>query len=296
MNSMHDTTSTTRPSGELRTSELLRRILTDNPEVETFSVGKILSALGSERLEASLMVFSLPGIVPVPTERGGVCLPAAAVASQMVAGQKKIPIPRFVLGRSISRRALAVAIHSVLPLLEASEKTLRKRWNWVSHANTRRAVGVFVFLLALAIAWPLFGFNALHATSIFVMALGMAEQDGLALLIGVLVGVLSLVLLLASGLSLRSLRMKAAAWLRKVAMKLGLAAFVRFLRAQGYELVAKILTFKWSHILMLWDPERKSAHRAPRVRPGPQRLPPSKPTTQVPLSVPFMARVPVGRA
>lgn len=245
-----------------RTSELLRGILTNNPDVEAFSVERILAALGEERLEASLMVFSLPGIVPVPTQAGGVSLPTAAVGCQLFAGQKQLQIPRFVLTRTISRKALAVAIHAVLPLLEASEKTLRRRWNWVSHANTRRAVGVFVFLLALAIAWPLFGFNALHATSIFVMALGMAEQDGLAVLIGALAGVLSLVLFAAAGLSGRALRAKAATWLRKLALKLGLSALAKYLHARGHRVIAQILTFQWSNLLLIWDPERNAARRA----------------------------------
>jgi hypothetical protein len=208
------------------------------------------------------MMFSLPGFVPVPTQYGAVSLPTAALACKMLAGQKQLKIPRFVLTRTISRKALAVAIHAVLPLLEASEKRLRRRWNWASHANTRRAVGVFVFLLALAIAWPLFGFNALHATSIFVMALGMAEQDGLAILVGALAGLLSLVLFAASGLSSRALRAKAGTWLRKIAMKLGLAAFARYLHARGHRVIAQILTFQWSNLLLIWDPERTLARRA----------------------------------
>lgn len=265
MNGTHAAASTSRATNGAsseRTSELLRGILSKNPGVEVFSVERILSALGEERLEASLMMFSLPGIVPVPTQYGAVSLPTAALACQMLAGQKQLKIPRFVLTRTISRKALAVAIHAVLPLLEASEKMLRPRWNWASHANTRRAVGAFVFLLAVAIAWPLFGFNALHATSIFVMALGMAEQDGLAILIGALAGLLSLVLFAASGLSGRALRAKAGTWLRKIAMRLGLAAFARYLHTRGHRVIAQILTFQWSNLLLIWDPERIAARRA----------------------------------
>ena len=79
-------------------------------------------------------------------------------------------------------RALAVAIHASLPVLEAIEKIARPRWLWLSHSRLRQALGLFVLLMALGLAFPLFGLGSLHATSIFVIALGMAEQDGLAML------------------------------------------------------------------------------------------------------------------
>jgi hypothetical protein len=274
MNSINDSAHarTTDEASPVRTSELLRRILSDNPGVETFTVERVLASLGKDRLEASLIMFSLPAIVPVSTELGAVSLPTGAVACQMLSGERQIAIPRFVLRRTISRKSLAVAIHSVLPLLEASEKMLRPRWNWVGHPNTRRAIGLFVLLLTLAIAWPLFGFNALHATSIFVMALGMAEQDGLAVLIGAVVGFLSLVAFALSGMSAQALRVKSVNWLRKMAMKLGLTAFARYLRARGYRVIARILTFQWSDLLSIWDPEGIAARRRARRPPAPKAL------------------------
>lgn len=241
-----------------RTSEILRGILAKNPGVKAFSVQRILAAIGSERLEASLMLFSLPAIVPVPAPRGITTLPTGAIAYQLIAGRQQVKLPPFLLAKRVSRRALAVAIHAVLPLLEAAEKVARPRWSWVNHASGRRAIGLFVFLLSIAIAFPLFGFNPLHATSIFVMALGMAEKDGLAVLIGVAVGLLSLTVLVGSGISARALRAKAGRWLRKIARKLGLHIFAQFLKRRGYGALAKLLTFEWSRVLLLWDPEKRA--------------------------------------
>jgi hypothetical protein len=161
-----------------RTSEILRSILSNNPGVQTFSVEGILATIGANpnHLETSLMMFSLPGIVPVAAPSGMVSLPTAAIACQLAAGSGQIKLPRFVRRKAVSRRALAVAIHAALPVLEAAEKIVRPRWSWVSEPGVRRAIGLFVFLLAIGIAFPLFGFTSLHATSIFVMALGMAEK------------------------------------------------------------------------------------------------------------------------
>jgi hypothetical protein len=280
-------------SGELapvRTSEILRGILTKNPGVRTFTVQSILASIGSERVEASLMMFSIPAIIPVPGPWGIVSMPTGAIACQMVAGRKEIKVPRFIARKAVSRKALAVALHAILPLLEAAEKVVRPRWSWVGHSSFRRAIGVFVFLLAIAIAYPLFGFNALHATSIFVMALGMAEQDGVAVLLGVAVGVLSLLILAAGGLSARAVRARAGRWLRRMGQKLGLAMFARFLARRGFPNLARLLTFQWSKLLLLWNPERRG-----RARPSSQQASPMPRPPKIGLPV-GAARAPLGPA
>jgi len=240
----------------LRMSEILRSILTKNPGVKSFSVKRILKSIGHDRFEASLMMFSLPAIVPVRGPKGFVTVPTGTIATQLISGQKQIKLPRFILRKCVSRRSLAVAIHAVLPILEAAERVVRPRWSWVNHAYSRRVLGLFVFLLAIGIAYPLMGFNALHATSIFVIALGMAEQDGLAVMVGVAAGVVSLALLATSGVSVRALRARAGKFFRKIGRKLGLAAVARGLETRGYTRLANLLTFEWSELLLMWDPEK----------------------------------------
>jgi hypothetical protein len=243
-----------------RTSEVLRGILTKNPGVKTFNLQRILSSIGSHRLEAALMMFSVPAIVPVPTERGTVSLSTGALACHLVAGRRTIKLPGFIRKKVVSRRALAVAIHAALPLLEAAEKVARPRWGWVSHPYARRAIGLLVFVLAIAIAEPLLGFNALHATAVFVMSFGLAEQDGLAVVIGFAVGISSLIMLAASGFSARAVRTKGAKWLRRIARRLGLRAVAALLERRGYDRLAALLSLRWSDlIMMLWDPEKSGA-------------------------------------
>ncbi len=251
----------------MRLSQVLRGILSDNPGVKTFSVERILASIGDNGFEASLMMFSLPAIVPVPRPMGMVALPTGAIACQMAAGQEKIRLPRFIRNKSVSRRALAVSIHAILPVLEAAEKVVRPRWSWVNHSMWRRAIGLFVLLMVIGIAFPLFGFNSLHATSIFVISLGMAEKDGLAVMIGVAAGVLSLAII-ASGLSFRAARTKVARWLLKVSAKLGFLAMARYLDRLGHAWLAKLLSLPatWSTLLLKWDPEKRTGARGPRGR------------------------------
>ena len=259
-----------RANARTPTSEVLRSILTKNPGLKTFSVERILASIGDDRFEASLVMFSIPAIVPVPGPRDLVTMPMGVIACQLASGQPRIKLPRFILNKSVSRRSLAVAIHAILPVLEAAEKVVRPRWSWVSHALSRRAIGLFVFLLAIAIAYPLFGFSAFHAMSIIVISLGMAERDGLAVVLGVVTGILSLAMLVTTGMSPRVLRARLAALLRKTGRKLGLTVFASYLRKKGYTRLARIVSFEWAQLLLRWDPEHGAARAASEM---PRELP-----------------------
>lgn len=248
---------TPEAAAPLRTSEILRGILSRNPGVKRFSVRRILASIGHDRFEASLMLFSIPAIIPVTSSSGMVSLPTGTIGCQLIAGEKRIALPRFILRKTVSRRSLAVAIHAVLPLLEAAEKVVRPRWSWVNHEISRRVLGLFVVLLAVAIAYPLFGFNAFHATSIFVISLGMAERDGLAVMVGVVAAVVSLATLAASGVSNRALRSTVIKSLRKLGRKLGVTVFAKLLEKHGYTQLARVVGFEWSALLLQWDPEKR---------------------------------------
>ena len=240
----------------LRTSDVLRGILTRNPDLQLFSVEQIVASLGEERAEAALMLFSMPAVVPLDVPRGAVAVPTSVLGSRLARGQRQLRLPRYILRKQISRRALAIAIHAALPVLEAAERLVRPRWHWINHPISRRAIGLLIFLLAVAIAYPLSGTGALHALSIFILSLGMAEADGLTILIGVVAGVLSLAVVVVTGFSPRALRRKLMRALRKVGRKLGLSALARFLDRMGYRRLALLLTCQWSDVVMHWDPEK----------------------------------------
>jgi hypothetical protein len=111
-----------------------------------------------------------------------------------------------------------------------------------SHPEVQRILGVLIFVLALAIAVPLLGFNVAHAAAIFTISLGLVEQDGVAILIGVVAGLASLVLVLAAGVSGKALRSKAFVWARDFTLKLGLNLVVTFAKKFGYKWVKRILS------------------------------------------------------
>lgn len=248
------------PVPPLRTSQALREILTKNPTVKHFTVKRIVDSLKDSRAGTSLVFFSIPGMVPVPGAANLAGFPASAIAGQMIAGKTEIKLPKIFLERSVPRRSLAVAIHAILPILEKAEKALKPRWRWASHPSAQRVLGVLIFLLAIAIAFPVLGFNLPHAVSVFIISLGLVEQDGLAILIGVTVGLASLILLTAGGFSGRALRSRVGVWLKNIATKSGVKWVkwtTAFFKKFGL-LWPSLLEFEWTTLLLLWDPEEPS--------------------------------------
>jgi hypothetical protein len=245
----------------IRTSQVLREILTKNPSVKNFTVKQIVDSIGDNRVGASLIFFSIPGMLPVPGTSNLVGIPTGVIAGQMIAGRGQFKLPQFILERSVPRRSLTVAIQAMLPILEMAEKVAKPRWQWASHPAAQRLLGVFIFLLALAIACPILGFNAPHAAAIFIISLGLVERDGLAILIGIVVGLASLVFLTGVGLSGEALRSRAGRWAKglskkfslKWATQLGLKWAARFLKKFGFRW-SMLLLFEWTQLFFLRDP------------------------------------------
>ena len=252
-----------------RTSDLLRGILDRNPDTKVCTLETIMRAIGEDRVDANLIFLSLPTLTPLPGKPELCEVSAALVAGQMAAGRPSLTLPQSLLEKEIPRRSLAIALHAALPVIEAAEKLTRPRFSWLSRPFCRRVLGMFLFVLAAAVAFPLIGFDPLQSLSTFVISLGLAEGDGAAILLGVAVGVLSLAVIAASAFSARALRSKAAGLLRQLARRLGASALARFCERKGFTWIARILTFEWTDLLLLWNPERATASRRPAPSPDP---------------------------
>jgi hypothetical protein len=180
-----------------RTSQILRDLLADNPDLQEFTVEKIVNSIGESSFGTSLMFFAIPEVVPIPIPgiAAIVVIPTAVISAQMAMGQRQIRLPKFMLKKTVTRKSLAAAIHAILPFLEKVERVAKPRWKWATTPLAKRLLGVFIFILALAIAFPMPGFNMPQAISTFIIALGLVEDDGKLVAAGVLAGLASLALL-----------------------------------------------------------------------------------------------------
>ena len=77
-------------------------------------------------------------------------------------------------------------------MYETSQRCLRPRWAWLSHAGTRPWWGAWIALMGAVIFLPLPLGNVLPSLSLILLSLGWMARDGLALLASSVVGVAAL--------------------------------------------------------------------------------------------------------
>jgi hypothetical protein len=171
-------------------------LLDKNPE-KSITVQKILGALGTTSFGTSLMVFAIPEVLPIPIPGlfAIVVIPTAIISGQMAMGKREITLPKWLLKRSVPRKPLAAAIHSILPVLERLERAVKPRWKWMTSAAAKKFLGAFILFLSGLMALPIPGTNMPLAIAIFVIALGLVERDGAMITAGILIGLASMALL-----------------------------------------------------------------------------------------------------
>src|SRR3984885_10901767 len=115
-----------------RTSQILREILANNPNVENFTVDTIVNSIGETSFGTSLMFFAIPEVVPIPVPglAAIVVIPTAVISGQMAIRHKQIRHPNSTLKKTVPRKVLAAASRTMLIISEKVGKVSKPRWKW----------------------------------------------------------------------------------------------------------------------------------------------------------------------
>jgi hypothetical protein len=122
--------------------------------------------------------------------------PLVIIACQMVLGHTRVWLPRSVLNRSIPTDKFRRMTARMMPRLRWLERLIRPRyWPFPNERTADRVVGLVALLLAIAVTLPIPLGNWLPAFSIFLLSLALSERDGLCLIAGLVVAVISVVVI-----------------------------------------------------------------------------------------------------
>ncbi len=109
-------------------------------------------------------------------------------AFQMIIGRPAPTFPRWIAARQLPTRRLGTVVQRAITTLGYLEKMVYPRWP-TPPGTTRRVIGFTVMLLsARLILTPIPLSNILPALVIALISLAYAEEDGLVLAIGLLIG------------------------------------------------------------------------------------------------------------
>ena len=251
----HDVRQAVAPGSELsapeRPSQRLRRILTSNPRARHFSVRRIIAALGDSPRSPTLALFSAAGVFDAPDVGHLSGVMTGALGAQLAFRRREVALPRAVLKRKIPRSSLAALIGAVANLLESAEALVQPRWDWVFHPGMGVALGLLLFLLGVASMIPFLGLTAHHAASVFLMSIGLAERDGLTVMIGAVAGIASLAVAVATAMSGKQIWATTKRWLVHCVKRLRLrvAAWLLDRIEKG---LGELLRIGWSNLLLLF--------------------------------------------
>jgi hypothetical protein len=181
------------PEGKKRFSQILDAIALDERR-DRVSVSDLMRAMDARAVAALILLFALPNVVPTPPGTSSILgLPLLYLTAQMMLG--KMPwLPGFIADRSMTRGDYAAFVSRVSPLLARAERLLKPRALFLTAPRAEQVIGGFCLLLAIVLALPIPLGNMLPALAISLMALGVLERDGLWVLLGVIMGGVSLVI------------------------------------------------------------------------------------------------------
>lgn len=160
------------------------------------SILDIESVLSDRGAAALLLILALPLISPIP-------LPGASVAiglfmltlAYAIVRHKPPALPKFLLSKQIEYQTLVKIVHASCKVLVFLEKFLRIRLSFMTNGWLRYAAGFSLASSAVALALPLPPVvpftNGIPAFAIIFLALGFLEDDGLFIIIGHIIAILT---------------------------------------------------------------------------------------------------------
>jgi hypothetical protein len=175
-------------TSENHTSDLVARLIQEAPE-DTVDLDWLLHHLRHRSFGLLLLILgigiSVPGLGIISS------FLIAFPAVEMMLGRHRPNLPHFLVNRAIPTRHFTKWSERSLPLLRFVETFSRSRWHTPVQA-TKRAVGLIVFVLALAGIWPIPLINIVPGLTIVLISIAYLQQDGLLLGIAFAIAIASL--------------------------------------------------------------------------------------------------------
>lgn len=180
----------------------ISQILTDarrelTPGEDTLKFSHVIELFHERGFGFLLFLFALPAALPLPGLGVNliVALPLLFLTLQQAAGRHAVWFPRRINERRISRDRFVNFIEAAEPFLKKIEFLISPRLGWVTHGLFSNMIGACGVVMALSILVPLPLTNTVPAMGIGLMALGVLMRDGLAVIAGMVIGLLWIAML-----------------------------------------------------------------------------------------------------
>lgn len=154
------------------------------------SLGHLIEGFGNRAFGALLFLFAVPVALPIaiPGISAVLGAPLLFLSWQLMRGREQPWLPDVMRSRSFRRADFARMLQRVLPSIRRVERLVGPRLLWLTNRHGERVIGFLAFSLAIILFLPIPFGNTVPALAIAMLALAVLERDGIAAIVGTLVG------------------------------------------------------------------------------------------------------------
>jgi hypothetical protein len=187
--------STKDASQALPLGETLQELLNTDDE-RGLSINEITCAVGEKGFGLLLIVLSLPSALPVPAP--GYSTPfgvvMALIALQMIRDRKTVWLPQRLGTIRIKPKLAKTMLGTASKFLNKIERYIRPRQKWIRGYAGQASLAFVVLNMACLMMLPIPLTNTFPAIVIFMIGIGLSEEDGLLAIGAFTVGCCALIL------------------------------------------------------------------------------------------------------
>jgi hypothetical protein len=187
-----DLTHVDKAEGADRLSAILTAIA-EAEDRDRISIGDLLEALKRRALGALMFIFAIITALPMPPGVSAVVgAPLVFLSAQLMLGMNAW-LPRIITDRSLSRVDFHRVVRAASPWLARAEGIMKPRFEFLAKRPAVYFAGFVTFVMSLLVLLPIPGANMAPSIAICIIALGLLERDGIWIVLGAAVGVISTV-------------------------------------------------------------------------------------------------------
>jgi len=177
-------------------SEVLKDVVSDSKS-DFISFYDIKASLHERGFGLLMLIFAIPVSIPAPVPPGTTMLPGLPLlffSLQMLVNRDSPWLPKWIGTKKIKRSTLAFLIEKTAKFLQKVEKLMRPRFSFAQSRKGEKLVGFFGVLFSLSIISPIPFAHFIPGLGIVFMSLGLLSRDGIAIILGIIIGNIGLLI------------------------------------------------------------------------------------------------------
>ncbi|MGH2453913.1 MAG: exopolysaccharide biosynthesis protein [bacterium] len=186
----------TPPPDTESVSAVLDQLLVTDTDV---TVGEIFERVAGRGYGLLMILLGLPMLIPIlPPGASTIVGPIyMLLAVQLIVGLGRPWLPRWLRRRELSQRSVQGFRRRGIPLVRRLERFSRPRFSVLNNAVMTRLAAVVIFCMGVILLSPAPFLNTLPALAVMMIGVGFLNDDGIFLLVGIVLGVVALGILAA---------------------------------------------------------------------------------------------------